>query len=195
LVIIDGHEEANIIFSNHVEEYLDHNKGYLYIDNGGGSIELILFAKGKVVASDSFRIGTVRIIQGIDDKKDWTAIKGWIKEKIKPYKNLAAIGSGGNINKIFRFARKSEGKPISYEKLRKIQAFIEKYSYNDRIKILRLRPDRADVILPAINVYLSILDWAGIKKMYVPQIGLADGIIHILYDQYKNSKVSKRIEC
>jgi exopolyphosphatase / guanosine-5'-triphosphate,3'-diphosphate pyrophosphatase len=186
LKIIDGHEEANIIFSNHVEEGLDRNKEFLYIDIGGGSTELILFAKGEVIASDSFRIGTVRIIQGTDDEKDWKAIKGWVKEKTKPYKNLTAIGSGGNINKIFRFARKKEGKPISCDKLRRIHAFIEKYSYTDRIRILRLRPDRADVILPAINVYISILEWAGINKMFVPQIGLADGIIHILYDQFKN---------
>lgn len=190
LRIIDGHDEASIIFSNHAEEALNHNNDYLYIDIGGGSTEMILFAKRKVIAAESFRIGTVRIMQGIDDGKDWIAVKKWLKEVTRPYKNLKAIGSGGNINKIFRFSRKKEDKPLSYKMLKEIKDYIEQYSYHDRIRILRLRPDRADVILPAINTYLSIMEWAGIKKIYVPQIGLADGIIHMLYDQYK-----KKMNC
>lgn len=188
LKIIDGHEEANIIFSNHAEESLDNGGEYLYIDIGGGSTELILFAQGKVIASDSFRIGAVRILQGLDAEDDWAEIKNWVKKNARPYKRLVAIGSGGNINKIYRFSRKKEGKPISYKKIKKIKAYIEKFSLSDRIKILRLRPDRADVIIPAINLYLSVFKWAGIKKMYVPQIGLADGIIHVLYNQFKNGQ-------
>jgi len=188
LKIIDGHEEANIIFSNHAEENLDKNGEYLYIDIGGGSTELILYAHGKVIASDSFRLGAVRILEGLDAEHDWVNIKDWVKEKAKPYKKLVAIGSGGNINKIYRFARKKEGKPVSYEKINKIKSYIEKYSLSDRIKILRLRPDRADVIIPAINLCLSVFKWASVKKMYVPQIGLADGIIHMLYDQFKNGQ-------
>jgi exopolyphosphatase / guanosine-5'-triphosphate,3'-diphosphate pyrophosphatase len=188
LTIIDGHEEANIIFSNHAEESLDKGGEYLYIDIGGGSTELILYSQGKVISSDSFRIGAVRILEGLDAEHDWVSIKDWVKEKAKPYRQLIAIGSGGNINKIYRFARKKEGKPISYEKIEKIKTYIEKFSLGDRIKILRLRPDRADVIIPAINLYLSVLKWAGVKKMYVPQIGLADGIIHMLYDQFKNGQ-------
>jgi exopolyphosphatase/guanosine-5'-triphosphate,3'-diphosphate pyrophosphatase len=190
LRIIDGHEEANIIFSNHVEESLDSRGEYLYIDIGGGSTELILFAEGKVIASDSFRLGAVRILQGLDAEHDWAEVKKWVKENTKPFKRLIAIGSGGNINKIYRFARKKEGKPISYEKIKKIKDYIEKFSMNDRIKILRFRPDRADVIVPAINLYLSVFKWAGVKKMYVPQIGLADGIIHLLYEQFKNRQSS-----
>jgi exopolyphosphatase/guanosine-5'-triphosphate,3'-diphosphate pyrophosphatase len=186
LKIIGGREEADIIFSNHTEEILDNGGEYLYIDIGGGSIELILFAEGKVIASDSFPLGAVRILQGLDTENDWAEIKKWVKKNARPYKRLVAIGSGGNINKLYRFARKKEGKPISYEKIKKIKDYIEQFSLNDRIKILRFRPDRADVIIPAINLYLSVFKWAGVKKMYVPQIGLADGIIHMLYDQFKN---------
>lgn len=188
LKIIDGQKEAHAIFSNHVEENLENGGEYLYIDAGGGSTELILFAEGKIIASDSFRVGAVRILQGLDTKDDWAQIKNWVKKNAKPYKKLVAIGSGGNINKIYRFARKEEGKPVSYKKIIKIKNYIEKYSLSDRIKILRLRPDRADVIIPAINVYLSVFKWAGIEKMYVPQIGLADGMIHILYNQFKDGQ-------
>jgi exopolyphosphatase / guanosine-5'-triphosphate,3'-diphosphate pyrophosphatase len=188
LRIIDGHEEANIVFSNHAEESLDKDGEYLYIDIGGGSTELILFANGKAIAADSFPVGAVRILEGLDAEHDWIDIKKWVKGKSKPYKKLVAIGSGGNINKIYRLARKKEGRPISYEKILKIKDYIEKFTMSDRIKILRLRPDRADVIVPAINLYLEILKWADIKMMYVPQIGLADGIIHMLYEQYKSGR-------
>jgi exopolyphosphatase / guanosine-5'-triphosphate,3'-diphosphate pyrophosphatase len=189
LSIIDGHEEANIVFSNHAEESLDKDGEYLYIDIGGGSTELILYAHGKVIAADSFRIGAVRILEGLDAERDWQAIRKWVKGKSKPCIRLVAIGSGGNINKIYRLARKKEGSPISYDKILKIRDYIEKFTMGDRIKILRLRPDRADVIVPAINLYLKIFNWAGIKKMYVPQIGLADGMIHRLYEQFKSGRV------
>jgi exopolyphosphatase/guanosine-5'-triphosphate,3'-diphosphate pyrophosphatase len=188
LRIIDGHEEANIVFSNHAEESLDKDGEYLYIDIGGGSTELILFAEGKVIAADSFPIGAVRILEGLDAEQNWIDIKNWVKRKSRPYKKLVAIGSGGNINKIYRLARKKEGRPISYERILKIKDYIEKFSMSDRIKILRLRPDRADVIVPAIKLYLEILKWARIKMMYVPQIGLADGIIHMLYEQFKSGR-------
>jgi exopolyphosphatase / guanosine-5'-triphosphate,3'-diphosphate pyrophosphatase len=188
LRIIDGYEEANIVFSNHAEESLDKDGEYLYIDIGGGSTELILYTHGKVIAADSFRIGAVRILEGLDAEHDWQAIKKWVKVKSKPCKRLVAIGSGGNINKIYRLARKKEGSPISYDKILKIRDYIEKFTMVDRIKILRLRPDRADVIVPAINLYLEIFNWSGIKKMYVPQIGLADGMIHRLYEQFKSGR-------
>jgi exopolyphosphatase/guanosine-5'-triphosphate,3'-diphosphate pyrophosphatase len=191
LQIIDGQREAFIILSNHSEDTLDKNRDYLYIDVGGGSTEITIVAQGKVVGSNSFRIGTVRILHGLDAELEWIEMRKWVKEKTRSYKGLIAIGSGGNINKIFRLARKKEGKPISCDQIKQIKAHIERFSLNDRIKILRLRPDRADVIIPAIDVYLAVSKWAKIEKMYVPQIGLADGMIHMLYEQFKEEQTAK----
>jgi len=110
-------------------------------------------------------------------------MKTWIQQSTTAYQPIIAIGSGGNINKIFRLARGKEGKPLSYEKLRNIHNQLVRHSYNERIKILGLRPDRADVIIPASVIYLSIMKWAKINRIYVPQIGLADGLIHLLYEK------------
>ncbi len=184
--IIDGQEEAEIIYNNHMEKSLNSYRQYIYIDVGGGSTELTLFADENVVKSRSFRIGTIRMLKRLDIEREWMEMKSWVKKVTKPYSNLAAIGSGGNINKIFRLARSKDGAPITKKKIRKIKDYLNRFNIKERIKILRLRPDRADVIIPATEVYLSVISWAKVKQMYVPQIGLADGIIHKLYDEYIN---------
>lgn len=185
LEIIDGKREADIINSNHIEKKLNQNRSYLYIDVGGGSTELTLFSNSQSITSKSFNIGTVRLIKKMVAKQNWQEMKNWIKENTVKYQPLIGIGSGGNINKIFRLSRKKEGNPISYKKIKEIYKFLKTYSFEERIKVLGLRPDRADVILPASEIYLSVMKWGKIKQMFVPQIGLSDGLIHILYEEYK----------
>ncbi len=187
--IIDGKTEADIIYSNHIEEHLDKNNSYLYIDIGGGSTEITLFSKNKAVASQSFNIGTIRMLHDKIDKEYWSYFKNWVREITKGYKPLIAIGSGGNINKLFRMSGRKMNKPLATSKLKSLYELIESYTYEERIRILGLNPDRADVIIPASKILLSILKQAEIEKVLIPQIGLSDGIVHQLYEKYQERKL------
>jgi exopolyphosphatase/guanosine-5'-triphosphate,3'-diphosphate pyrophosphatase len=188
--IIDGKTEASILYSDHIQEKLDRNTSYLYIDIGGGSTEISLFSKGKSIGSQSFNIGTIRMLHNQIDKAYWTNFKNWIEDLTKNYKPLVAIGSGGNINKLFKMSGRKPNKMISTEKLKSLYAVLESYTYEERIKILGLNPDRADVIIPASKILLTILKKAGIENTIVPQTGLADGIIHQLY---KSKKMAEKL--
>jgi exopolyphosphatase/guanosine-5'-triphosphate,3'-diphosphate pyrophosphatase len=186
--IIDGKEEAATIFSNHVEELLDPDKNYLYIDVGGGSTELTLISDKKVIAQKSFNVGTLRMLFNKIDKNEWENYKQWIKKNTNGIKPLHGIGSGGNINKLFKMGGKKDTKHLSYEKLKSMHDMLSSYTYEERITVLGLKPDRADVIIPAAKIFLSAMKHAEIEKIYVPQIGLSDGIIHTLYDDYRKKK-------
>lgn len=187
--VIDGKTEAHIIYSNHPAEQLDKTAAYMYIDVGGGSTEITLIHKGRTVASKSFNIGTILLLYDKVDKESWLGFKDWIR-KISANKGIiTAVGSGGNINKLYKMSEK-KGKPLSYKKLKTIAATIESYSPQDRVKILGLNPDRADVIVPAAKILLTIMKNAAIEKMIVPEIGLSDGIVRGLYQQYKKGKRS-----
>jgi exopolyphosphatase/guanosine-5'-triphosphate,3'-diphosphate pyrophosphatase len=188
--IIDGKTEAQIIYSNHIAENLNGDTNYLYIDVGGGSTELTLFSKGQLVASKSFNVGTIRFLNNIVPKELWAEFKEWIKKETKEFHPVTAIGSGGNINKIFKMSRKKQNRPLSFKKLTELHEFLNSYSLKERIEILGLNPDRADVILPAAKIFLTVMKAAEINKIYVPQIGMADGLIHLLYEnhQAKNRK-------
>jgi exopolyphosphatase/guanosine-5'-triphosphate,3'-diphosphate pyrophosphatase len=183
--IIDGKTEAQIIYSNHIEEHLDHNQDYLYIDVGGGSTELTLFVRNKVVASQSFNIGTIRLLHNQVAKETWNDFKDWVKDKTKLHYPLTAIGSGGNINKLFKMADKKENKPLTLNKIQESYYFLKEFSVEQRITVLGLNPDRADVIVPATKIFITVMKTAGIDKIIVPQIGLSDGIIHLLYENHK----------
>lgn len=183
--IIDGKTEAATIFSNHVEELLDPKQAYLYIDVGGGSTELTLISAGKALASKSFNIGTIRLLCDKVDKEEWDNFKTWIKKNTAGIKPLTAIGSGGNINKLFKMTGKKENKHITYDKLKDMSDMLNSYTYDERVTVLGLNPDRADVIIPATKIVLTTMKHADIEKILVPQIGLSDGIIHLLYDEYK----------
>ena len=185
--IIDGKTEAEIILSNRVEETLDPAISYLYIDVGGGSAEFTLLSKGKVLASRCFEIGTIRFLVDKVNKGEWENFKLWIRNNTAGIKPLIAIGSGGNINKTFKMSGKKEGKHITVEELKAIHEKICSYTYEERITVLGLNPDRADVIAPALKVFLSAMKHAEIDRIIVPQVGLSDGIIHQLYDNYKKS--------
>ena len=183
--IIDGKLEAALVFSNHIEELLNPKYAYLYIDVGGGSTELTLYFNQKVIAAKSFNIGTVRMLLGKDEKEEWEEMKAWLKRSTIGIHPLNAIGSGGNINKIFKMANIKETKHLTYEKLKGQYEMLSSYTYEERIERLGLKPDRADVIVPAAKIFLTIMKTADIDKVYVPQIGLSDGIVHDLYDTFK----------
>jgi exopolyphosphatase/guanosine-5'-triphosphate,3'-diphosphate pyrophosphatase len=185
--IINGKKEAQIIFENKSSDMLGGNNAYLYVDIGGGSTEITLFSQGRIITSGSFNIGTIRLLEGLVTKAYWKKMKEWLKNFTTPYSSIAAIGSGGNINKVFRLANSKIGKPLSDNKMMKVRRFLKHFTVEQRIRELGLRPDRADVIIPALDIYLKIMKWAGIRKIYVPQIGLADGIVRILYKNYKTS--------
>lgn len=183
LEIVEGQKEANIIYSTHIAENLDLNKNYLYIDVGGGSTELSVFSGGRIAFARSFPIGTVRMLDNADAPETWEEMKQWIKENTRKYKNLSGIGTGGNINKLFRISEEKDGKPLSINKLNDIYLHLRSHSLKERISVLGLNQDRADVIIPACEIYLTVMKWASVRHMYVPRVGLVDGIIQTLIDK------------
>lgn len=188
--IIDGKEEAETIFSNHIEEQLDKKNNYLYVDVGGGSTELTLISKNQRITSQSFNVGTIRLLHDQVKKEYWETFKDWVKKETQGFLPLTGIGSGGNINKLYKFSGKKE-KYLSYKKLKELSTTLNEYSYEERMHHLDMKPDRADVIIPACKIYLSVMKWAGIENMLVPQFGLSDGIIHELYEKYAHIISSK----
>jgi exopolyphosphatase/guanosine-5'-triphosphate,3'-diphosphate pyrophosphatase len=180
--IIDGKKEAAIIFSTDLTSIIEKNKSYIYVDVGGGSTEITIFSHGKIINSKSFRIGTVRLLNKEKSFQHvWKSMKIWIKENSKYLKNIHLIGSGGNINKLFKMSGKPMGTPLTLEYIETQFQFLKQLTYEQRIQQLDLNPDRADVIIPAIKIYLSAMKWSNSKKIYVPKIGLADGIVKNLY--------------
>ncbi|WCO03064.1 Ppx/GppA phosphatase family protein [Psychroserpens ponticola] len=179
--IINGEEEAAIIAATDLHSYIKEDKTYLYVDVGGGSTEFSVIHHGNTVASRSFKIGTVRLLNDIVKKETWFELEEWIKKNTKGYDALDLIGSGGNINKIFKISGKTMGKPLTYFYLTSYYNKLQTYSYEERITELELNQDRADVIIPATRIYLSAMKWSGAKDIYVPKIGLSDGIIKSVY--------------
>lgn len=179
--VIGGEEEAAIIAATDLHKYIDANKTYLYVDVGGGSTEFTIIHEGNSIASRSFKIGTVRLLNDMVTKEAWNELEEWIKTKVKFYDKIDVIGSGGNINKIFKISGKAMGKPLTYFYLTSYYNILQSYSYEERITELDLNQDRADVIIPAMRIYLSAMKWSGAKQIYVPKIGLADGIIKSIY--------------
>jgi exopolyphosphatase / guanosine-5'-triphosphate,3'-diphosphate pyrophosphatase len=189
ITVISGDEEASYIYENHIAENLDKEHSYLYIDVGGGSTELTFFSEGKLKFKESFNIGTIRLLKGLVTEKHWDEMKDFIKLGTKDYGDIIAIGSGGNINKVFSLSKRKEGKPLYLETLRDYLREMSSFSVEERMRLYKLREDRADVIVPALQIYVNVMRWAGIDEIYVPKIGLADGLIHMLYDEVKAKKV------
>ncbi|MGY6647460.1 Ppx/GppA phosphatase family protein [Wenyingzhuangia sp. IMCC45574] len=180
--IINGKIEAQIIANTDLGDLLDDSKSYLYVDVGGGSTEMTVYKKGKVTASKSFKLGTVRMLNQKDAlKNNWDDMKEWVKTNTSGIKNISLIGSGGNINKIYKMSGRSDGSPLSFVYMRANFKYLKSMSYNDRISELNLNQDRADVIIPATKIYVSAMKWSEAKKIYVPKIGLSDGIVKSLY--------------
>jgi exopolyphosphatase/guanosine-5'-triphosphate,3'-diphosphate pyrophosphatase len=184
--VITGDAEANFIYENHVAENLDKDHSYLYIDVGGGSTELTFFADNKLVFKRSFNIGTIRILKQQVDEWLWDDMRDFIKRETKGHSDdMIAIGSGGNINKIFSLSKRKEGKPLHIELLKDYYKEFSSFTVQDRIRIYHMREDRADVIVPALSIYINVMRWANIAEIFVPKIGLADGLIQHLYEEIK----------
>ncbi len=186
--IITGDMEANIIYENHIAETLDKEHSYLYIDVGGGSTELSFFSNTILTYKHSFNIGTIRILKNQVTEQDWNVMKETVKAVTKGHKQVIAIGSGGNINKVFSMSKKKEGKPVYLQLLRDLHAELAPLSINERKENFGLRDDRADVIVPALQIYMNCMRWAGANEMYVPKIGLADGLVQHLWSSIKKEQ-------
>lgn len=181
--IIDGEAEAAIIASTDLKSLIQNDRVFLYVDVGGGSTELSVFENGDKIASHSFAIGTVRLLNGIVKDEMWDDMKDWIKKETKDFKKINVIGSGGNINSIFKHSGKKMGLPLSYFYLVSFYELVKSYTNDERIIELDMNPDRADVIESATRIYLSAMKWSRAKSIYVPKIGLSDGIIKSLYNE------------
>ncbi len=187
--LISGLEEAEIIRGTQIKHLLSTNKNWLYVDVGGGSTEITLFENGEVIKSHSFKIGTIRMLKNMVKKEEHENLNEWLTEISNNYDDLKVIGSGGNINKIYKFSENKEGKGLFYDELKQIYKEIKNYSYEDRLKVLGFNPDRADVIIPASEIFLNIMRKTGAGKIHVPKIGLADGIIRMEYSKFKAEKI------
>jgi len=183
LEIVTGQKEAQIIYSSHAEQNIDKNKNYLYIDVGGGSTELSLFSGGELWASRSFNIGTIRMLDNQDTDESWEEMKEFLRDNSRPFKVISGIGTGGNINKLYRMSEEKEGEPLSFSQLKSLYSYLTSFSLKDRINVLGLNQDRADVIIPACEIYITVMKAANIKNMYVPTVGLVDGIIQTLIEK------------
>jgi exopolyphosphatase/guanosine-5'-triphosphate,3'-diphosphate pyrophosphatase len=191
--VITGQEEAAYIYENHVAENLNNQKSYLYIDVGGGSTELTFFSGGKLVCKESFNIGTIRILKNQVADKDWVQVKDFIKANLGRHNNIIAIGSGGNINKVFTLSKRKEDRPLPFQLLRDYYNEFSRLSVAQRISFYKLKEDRADVIVPALLIYINVMRWANIEEIFVPKIGLADGLIHLLYEEVKKVVPAKAV--
>ncbi|HTI10157.1 MAG TPA: hypothetical protein VL832_16430 [Puia sp.] len=188
--VISGGSEASLIYENHIAENMDKEHAYLYIDVGGGSTELTFFAGNKLLFSASFNIGTIRLLKKQVTEDQWENMKEYIKRETRDYfSNIVAIGSGGNINKIFSISKRKEGKSLNVELLKDYYKEFSSFSLPDRMRLYKLREDRADVIVPALQIYINVMRWANSPEIYVPKIGLADGLIQHLYADLRRKGV------
>jgi exopolyphosphatase/guanosine-5'-triphosphate,3'-diphosphate pyrophosphatase len=185
--IIEGQKEAGIIYASHIEQNIDKSKNYLYIDVGGGSTELSMFSAGELWASKSFNIGTIRMLDNQDSEETWNEMKDFIRDNTRQFKLISGIGTGGNINKLYKLSEEKDKAPLSFGKLKSLYNYLSSFSLKDRINVLGLNQDRADVIIPACEVYMTVMKCANIKNIYVPTAGLVDGIIQTLIEKNFNN--------
>ena len=186
--IITGATEANLILGNFKHQKIDKKKNYLYIDVGGGSTELSIIAEGKRIKAKSFKAGTVRALKGKVKSSVWSEIEEWVNEQRTHLDGSMAIGTGGNINRLFKLSSSKHMQPLSLSELKKLNASLSELPIEDRITEMRLKPDRADVITHAANIYIRVMEVAKVKNMIVPRVGLSDGIIIDLYNKHLKSK-------
>ncbi|RYY58828.1 MAG: exopolyphosphatase [Chitinophagaceae bacterium] len=187
--IITGQQEASFIYENHVAENLSTQESYLYIDVGGGSTELTFFSDGKLIFKESFNIGTIRLLKNQVNESLWDSMKEFIKAKTKGYHHVTAIGTGGNINKVFSISKRKDGKSLPLELLRDYYKEFSNMGLAQRMTLYKLREDRADVIVPALLIYMNVMRWADAQEIFVPKIGLADGLIQSLFEELQAKKL------
>ena len=186
--VITGDMEANLVYENHVAENMDTDHSYMYIDVGGGSTEISFFSNGILVFKKSFNIGTIRLLKNMVTDLEWEELKNTLKAVTKGHKEVVAIGSGGNINKIFSLSKRKDGKSLNLDLLKDYYKELGAFSVQERIEKYSLRTDRADVIVPALQIYVNVMRWAGALEIYVPKIGLADGLIQHLWEEVKSQE-------
>ncbi len=180
--IVSGKQEAEIIYQTHIEEMLDPNQGYLYIDVGGGSTEITFFEGSTAVASKSFNIGTIRLLNDLVPPSTWDEMHTWVLEN-KLDKEMQAIASGGNINRLYKMHQKKNWDPLFFSELLSTKELIESYNYDERQVKLNMNPDRADVILHALKIYENVFSWTDVNEINVPKVGLADGLIRLMHEE------------
>lgn len=179
--IITGQQEAAILYETHIAESLGSRKNFLYIDVGGGSTEVTLFSRDQLVFKESFNIGTIRLLQGSVTAAQWETMRDFLKKATKGHQPVHAIGTGGNINKVFSVSKRKEGTPLSLTFLKVFHQTLSRMTVAERSHEYGFRADRADVIVPALEIYLSVMKWVEAGEIFVPKIGLADGLIKMLY--------------
>ncbi len=183
--IISGDMEANLVYENHVAENMDTDHSYMYIDVGGGSTEISFFTNGILIFKNSFNIGTIRLLKGLVTETHWEEMKNTIKAVTKGQKDVIAIGSGGNINKVFSLSKRKDGKPLHIDLLKDYYQELSAFPLEERMDRYKMRRDRADVIVPALSIYINAMRWANANEIYVPKIGLADGLVQHLWEEMK----------
>ena len=179
--IINGRQEARYLFQNRHRIMTSAEKAALFVDVGGGSTEITLFCDGRVQASRSFNIGTIRLLNDRVRQSDWDHMKSWLKKNTKGHEHIEAIGSGGNINKLFKLAKGRPGSWVSKDKIKKVKNKVAELPFEERMRVFNLKPDRADVIVPGARIYLKAMSWGRCEKIHVPMQGLADGMVRVLH--------------
>jgi len=185
--IIDGNTEAELIFATELQNFILDENNYLYVDVGGGSTELTIITNGKVTKSRSFPIGTVRLLEGKVEKETYPEMKRWVEENVK-HLNVDLIGSGGNINHVYKYSGVKLGRPLNGSYLRSRYKTVREMSYEQRLKELNMKPDRADVVEYALEIYTKVMKWSRAKRIHVPKIGISDGMIRSLYEEVRYPK-------
>ena len=183
--IISVKEEASLLYRSRKLNDFKSDCNYLSMDLGGGCMDLTLFNLNETIDSASFKTGTIRMLNSLVDNNELLKLKDWLIDKVNKHKHIRLIGTGGNINKLFKLAQIKKDNPISYKKLKNLLKFLSSYDYDERMKVVELNPDRADVIIPAAQLFVNIMDWTGIKEIYVPVVGLVDGIVADEYAKYR----------
>ncbi len=177
LELISGNEEADIIFKTFLTQNIDHTKNYLFVDVGGGSTEITIISGGQRIKSKSFKIGTIRILKDMVKDSEWEKLEKWLSKKLSEWDNVKAIGTGGNANRLIKMAGKKYLQAVSKKELDGIYKELASHSFEERIEKFHMKPDRADVIEPALRIYSRVMSLCGIEEMIVPKIGLTDGLI------------------
>lgn len=191
--IISGKQEAELLLETQLRENFSPENYYLYADVGGGSTEITIFKSAKILAQQSFNVGTIRWLNDQVKQEELVSMKRFIRSIVNEKDKVLAVGSGGNINKLFSISKQKPGLPIGMDLLRFYYKDLKSMSVQERIHSYKLREDRADVIVPALKIYLSILKWGNFSEILVPQVGLVDGIVRKMYNQNSFTALKGRI--
>lgn len=183
--VITGHKEAQIVHETQIVDKYPQNRPYLYIDVGGGSTEITVFENGQAHVSRSFKIGTIRLLNNLIQDEHWSEMQEWVEENVAPFQNLAGIGFGGNISKMFKITKKTKKTPLLLFEINKLYNELEPMTINQRIRKYDMKTDRADVIIPAARIFRNVMTWANCQEIYVPKVGLADGLVRQLFKEYR----------